>query len=169
MQSKTDASQSEFSLEALFTEATKETANLSQVKSAAAFAMKFLMLGDEPSYVDKIYQLAELSAHLLKLEFSLESVLQEVQSGITESHPHALELITSKIGLGQYQLAHATPHLFVNQNLEKQVRTMRHYKEYPLAELIEAIITDVLVQASVQFGAQIDNFDFLNCKPGLNQ
>ncbi|KTC78827.1 hypothetical protein [Legionella cherrii] len=168
MQSKQEptTNQAALSLDALFEENTRETVDLPLIQSTAASAMKILMLGNQPGYINEINQLADACAQILEQGSTVDLVVQAIQSGMSASHQQALDKITSEIGLGQFQLNHSNRLTLAGQNLEKRVRCMRHYKETPLAELIEAVTTDTLVQASARFGANLGDFDFLNCKPG---
>ncbi|CAM2949444.1 Uncharacterised protein [Legionella steigerwaltii] len=167
MLSKSDlTSQALSSLDALFEEDAR-VADLPQVQSTAASAMKILMLGNQQSYINEIKKLAALCAQLLKKDSTVDSVVHAIKSGTTASYQQALDKLTSEIGLGQFQLDHSNPQTLAGQNLEKRVKTMRRYKATPLAEIMEAVITDTLVQACARFGADIGDFDFINCKPGL--
>ncbi len=155
-----------FSLDALFEEEI-QTADIPQIKSTAASAMNILMLRRQQGYLNEINQLADLCAQLLKQGTPVDSVVQAIKSGITASYQQALDKVTREIGLGQFQLTHTNPQTVAGQNLEKHVKSMRRYKETPLAEIIEAVITDTLVQSSAKFGADLGDFDFLNCKSQL--
>ncbi|WP_065236099.1 hypothetical protein [Legionella parisiensis] len=154
-----------FSLDALF---KKElTADIPQVSSTAASAMKILMLRNQQGYINEINQLAEICAQLLKQGTPVDSVAQAIKSGIAASYQQALDKVTSEIGLGQFQLNRTNPQTVAGQNLEKQVKSMRRYKETPLIDIIEGVITDTLVQASAKFDADLGDFDFLNVKSRL--
>lgn len=155
-----------FSLDALFSEET-EAADIPQVSSTAASAMKILMLRNQQGYINEINKLADICAQLLKQGTPIESVLQAIKSGMAASYQQALDKVTSEIGLGQFQLNHTNPQTISGKNLEKHVNSMRRYKETPLIDIMEAVITDTLVQASAKFDADLGDIDFLNFKSRL--
>ncbi|PWY55019.1 hypothetical protein DGG96_13995 [Legionella qingyii] len=166
MQGKTEANQSIFSLEKLF-EVTAETVDIHLVGSKAISSMKILMLRNQQGYLNEINELANICAQLLKQGSTVVSLVQTIKSSMTASYQDALNKITSEIGLGQFQLNHTNPQTIAGQNLEKRLKSMRRYKETPLTDIIEAVITDTLVQASAKFGAALGDFDFLNCQSQL--
>ena len=159
-------SQPVFSLDALLEENAEEHIDLPQVKSAAVSAMRLLMLGNQQGYINEIYRLADFCAQLLNQGAPINTVVNVIKFGMANSYQQALDKVTSEIGLGQFQLTHSNPQTLAGQNLQKRVNTMRHYKDTPFAEITEAVITDSFVQASARFGADIGNFDFINCRPG---
>ncbi|QLZ68186.1 hypothetical protein FOLKNPGA_00964 [Legionella sp. PC1000] len=154
-----------FSLDALFEE--ELTADIPQVSSTAASAMKILMLRKQQGYINEINQLADICAQLLKQGTPVDSVVKAIKSGMATSYQQALDKVTSEIGLGQFQLNHTNPQTVAGQNLEKHVKSMRRYKETPLIDIMEAVTTDTLVQASAKFGADLGDIDFLNFKSRL--
>ncbi|KTD72621.1 hypothetical protein [Legionella tucsonensis] len=167
MQKKIDVTnQPVFSLDALFAEEA-EAADIPQVSSTAASAMKILMLRNQQSYINEINKLADICAQLLKQGTSVDSVVQAIKSGIADSYQQTLDKVTSEIGLGQFQLNHTNPQTVAGQSLEKHVKSMRRYKETPLIDIMEAITTDTLVQASAKFDADLGDIDFLNFKSRL--
>lgn len=155
-----------FSLDALFAEEV-EAANIPQVSATAASALKILMLRNQQGYINEINKLADICAQLLKQGAPIDSVVQAIKSGMATSYQQALDKVTSEIGLGQFQLNHTKPQTVAGQNLEKHVKSMRRYKETPLIDIMEAVITDTLVQASAKFDADLGDFDFLNFKSQL--
>ena len=161
MQGKNDlANQSLFSLEELF----EETVEIHHVSSTAISAMKILMLRNQQSYLNEIDRLATICAQLLKQGSTVDTLVQTMKSSMTACYQDALNKVTSEIGLGQFQLNRTNPQTVAGQNLEKRIKSMRRYKdEMPLTDIMEAVITDTLVQASAKFGADLGDFDFLSC------
>lgn len=158
MQGKTDlANQPIFSLEELF----EVTLDRHQVASTAISAMKILMLRNQQAYLDELNELANMCAQLLKQGATVDSLVETIKSSMTTSYQDTLNKVTSEIGLGQFQLNHTNPQTIAGQNLEKRIKSMRRFKETPLTDIIEAVITDTLVQASAKFGADLGDFDFL--------
>lgn len=140
-----------------------DTVDIPKIKSLASSALTFLMLGKKESYVHEISLLADACAVYLEIGHTVDDVMRAIKSSMAAQHEKALNKITSEIGMKQFQLNCSNPHTLATQNLNRQVQIMKSYLAVPLDNIIEGVITDTLVQASIQ-GAELGQFDFLNMK-----
>lgn len=163
MQTKIDSSKQKISSLDELLGVEPDPVDLPKIKSLASSALTFLMLGKKDSYVHEISHLADACAVYLELGHTLDELLGAIKSSTAAQHEKALNTLTTEIGMKQFQLNSSNPHTLAAQNLNRQVKTMKSYLVAPLAHIIEALITDTLVQASIK-GADLGAFDFLNMK-----
>ncbi|WP_019216956.1 hypothetical protein [Legionella tunisiensis] len=122
----------------------------STVASHAVIAMKQLMFVKKDPYEQAIKDLAVASANLIKKGQKVQDVITIIENSMKASHEKVKGALVSEIGMAQFQKSPA---------LAGQIKAMATYKNQSIESIIEAVVTDALVRANKDYGADLGDFN----------
>ncbi|WP_412754648.1 hypothetical protein [Legionella donaldsonii] len=128
----------------------EKAVDYTSVTSYAASAMSHLMLHKKEHYEQALKDLAAASANVIKKGKTVNDVVTAIENSMKASHEKSLTALNSALGMAKFQK---------NPTLAGYIKALETNKEKSVESLIEAVVTDTVVKANKDYGADLGDFN----------